>query len=87
LSNGIDEIREGKQQEKEYSDNGELGIFEQTFRFFHGFFLPMCFPEDQEKIEEDKGRKVDKGLKLIRKCKGKITNKKENSAQDNPENQ
>lgn len=76
----IDEVGEAEQKDEEKSVKCELGMFEQRFRFFHGFFLVECFPENQEKIENDQGRKVDKRLKLVRESKYEITDKKENDA-------
>ena len=80
LPDRIDEVGEAEQKDEEKSVEGEFGLFEQCFRFFHGFFLFDCFPENQEEVENDQGRKVDKRLKLVRECKNKITDKKENDA-------
>jgi hypothetical protein len=62
-------------------------MFEQRFRFFHGFFLFECFPENQEKVENNQRRKVDIKLKLVRKCKYEITDKKENNTENDPKGQ
>ena len=83
-SDRIDEKGKRKQQDKEKSVDREFGLLEQTFRFFHGFFFLESFPEDQKKIEEDKGRKINEGLKFIRVGKDKITDEKEKGAQKNP---
>ena len=80
LPDRIDEIGEAEQKDEEKSEKREFEMFEQRFRLFHGFFLIECFPENQEKIENDQGRIVNIGLKLVRECKYEITGKKENDA-------
>ena len=50
LSEFIDEIGYRKQQDYEKSVQGEFGLFEQSFRFFHGFFFFDRFPENQKEI-------------------------------------
>jgi len=87
LSEFIDEVGKGKQQDEEKSVDREFEMFEQTFRFFHGFLFLECFPENQKEVKEDKGRKIEKGLKLIRVSKDKIADEKEKSAQRDPKSQ
>ena len=65
----------------------ELVVFQQSFRFFQGFFFFERFPKNQEKIDKDKRGEIDKSLKLVRKGKIEIADEEEDRAQDDTEDQ
>jgi len=85
LTDRIDEVGEAKKAGEENGVERESDMFEQRFRFFHGFFFLERFPDNQAKVKKDQRRKIEKRLKLVRVRKQEIADKKENDAEDDPE--
>lgn len=83
----VDEEREEEEQSDKKGVNREFVVFQQSFRLFHDFFLFERFPKNQEKIDKDKGREVNKSLEFIGKGKTKISDKEEDRAHDDTEDQ
>lgn len=85
LPEPVDEERDEEERSDKKGVYREFVVFQQSFRFFHDFFLFERSPEDQEKIDKDKGREVNKSLEFVGKGKTKISDKKEDRAHDDTE--
>ena len=87
MADPVDEEGHKKKHSDEKSANRELVVFQQSFRFFQGFFFFERFPKNQEKIEKDKRREIYKSLELVRNSETEISDKEEERAQDETEDQ
>ena len=58
----IQKKRQEKGQGDKESVKGKSRVFKQAFGFFHDFLFAECFPEKDEKVEEDQRRKIEEGL-------------------------
>lgn len=85
LPDPVDEKGNEEKHSDKKSVNRELVVFQQSLRFFQGFFFFERFPKNQEKIGKDKRREIYKSLELVRNGETEISDKEEYRAQDDSE--